>query len=256
MSHRRLHRRACDPSSPSLRSAHRARARAGGSGSDRTAQSAGLLEPGVSGNVRRWCTRRLAWSTSLQATSRAQSRSLLYSARSPLAITEPPGLCREDADFELVGGKTQFVSPSKHDLEVAHIGRDGPPELVERQTGVLAEPARYEPVEDKGWLATGRGTEVQELGAERRSEVRQPGDAVVAQARIPIDRPPFNSCAGGGLKSASAFGTASSTRRTRNGPYPTRPYPQAPKAGCPRTSTTPAWAAPCPRAPTPTWTRS
>jgi Domain of unknown function (DUF4190)/Domain of unknown function (DUF1707) len=31
--------------------------------------------------------------------------------------------------------------------------------------------------------------------------VRQPGDAVVAQARIPIDRPPFNSCAGGGLKS-------------------------------------------------------
>jgi hypothetical protein len=70
-----------------------------------------------------------------------------------LAITEPPGLCREDADFELVGGKTQFVSPSKHDLEVAHIGRDGPPELVERQTGVLAEPTRYEPVEDKaGWL--------------------------------------------------------------------------------------------------------
>ena len=133
-----------------------------------------------------------------------------------------------------------------------HIGGDGPPELVERQTGVLAEPARYEPVEDKGWLATGRGTEVQELGAERRSEVRQPGDAVVAQARIPIDRPPFNSCAGGGLKSASAFGTASSTRRTRNGPYPTRPYPQAPKAGCPRTSTTPAWTAPCPRAPTPT----
>jgi hypothetical protein len=32
-------------------------------------------------------------------------------------------------------------------------------------------------------------------------EVRQPGDTVVAQARIPIDRPPFNSCAGGGLKS-------------------------------------------------------
>ena len=31
--------------------------------------------------------------------------------------------------------------------------------------------------------------------------MRQPGDAVVAQARIPIDRPPFNSCAGGGLKS-------------------------------------------------------
>ncbi len=138
----------------------------------------------------------------------------------------PPGLCREDAEFELVGGESQFVSPSKHDLEVAHIGGDGPPELVERQTGVLAEPARYEPVEDKDWLATGRGTEVQELGGERRSEVRQPGDTVVAQARIPIDRPPFNSCAGGGLKSASAFGTASSTRRTRNGPYPTRPYPQ------------------------------
>src|SRR6266487_2686024 len=98
--------RACAPSSPSLRSAHRARARASGSGSDRTAQHAGLLEPGVSGNVRRWCTRRLAWSASLQATSRAQSRSLLYSARSPLAITDPPGLCREDAEFELVGGES------------------------------------------------------------------------------------------------------------------------------------------------------
>ena len=32
--------------------------------------------------------------------------------------------------------------------------------------------------------------------------MRQPGDAVVAQARIPIDRPPFNGRAGGGLKSA------------------------------------------------------
>jgi hypothetical protein len=49
-----------NPSSPSLRSAHRARARAGGSGSDRTPQHAGLLEPGVSGNVRRSCARRLA----------------------------------------------------------------------------------------------------------------------------------------------------------------------------------------------------
>ena len=54
------HRRVCDPSSPLLRSAQRARARASGSDSDRTPQYADLLEPGVSGNLRRSCARRLA----------------------------------------------------------------------------------------------------------------------------------------------------------------------------------------------------
>jgi hypothetical protein len=105
-----------------------------------------------------------------------------------LGVTEP-GLYEEDADFELVGGEGRLAGPAGHGLEVASLGRDGPPDLAERQAEVLQKPARHQAAEDENWPPTGRGADVQELGAERETEVRQPRRAVIVQACIRFDRP-------------------------------------------------------------------
>ena len=96
-----------------------------------------------------------------------------------MALAEP-SLRRKDAELELVGGKGQLVGPAEHGLEVARVRGDGPPDFVERYADVLAEPQRHKTVEDECWPGTGRGAEVQELGAERRTEAGQAGRTVVA----------------------------------------------------------------------------
>lgn len=102
--------------------------------------------------------------------------------------------------FEFVRGDVQLVRPAEDRIEVPSVGGDGPAGLVEREVRVVAQPPGDEAVEDERGPAACRRAEVEELGAEGRSEAGKSSCAMVAQTRVGLHRPTGGKFGGGGLE--------------------------------------------------------
>jgi hypothetical protein len=145
---------------------------------------------------------------------------------SPLAGDEP-GLRGENACFEFVGGNSELIGPAEHGLEVARVAGDRPSDLVKHKIGVFAEPSCHEAVEMSAGRVAGEEQKYRNL-------VPKAGPRCGSRA---VPWSPRHAYAATGRSSATllaaawswapTLGAASSRRRTRKGPSPTRPYPQA-----------------------------
>src|SRR6266567_3737820 len=150
MSNRRPRRRACAPSSPSPGSAHRARARASGSGSDRTPQHAGLLEPGVSGNLRARVpavspngSGPPTWLPSAPPSSRP--------SKTPATCTSP----KAGATTPLPPRPSASTASTRTDTDI-HGTRRSPDSYSASESRGLSAPAAF-----AGWTATANAASVQ-----------------------------------------------------------------------------------------------